>query len=107
MVSGLTLGLALGARRDRTWLTRTSLRQMSVRVGLGHFLIGGPLWGIVTGATGPRLLLGVGAIGALAGLSAVLMTMCVGDAVAMVLCPFPDPTKDHPDGGPVGPWRRR
>lgn len=107
MVVGISGGLSLSARRDRGWLTRDYLRRLAVGLGLGHFLLGGGVWVAVVGATGAKLFLGFGAIGLLVGLSAALVTMCAGDAVAMVYCPFADVSGRGSGDGPAGPWRRR
>jgi hypothetical protein len=107
MVLGVVLGLVVGVRTTPGWLTRESLRRLAVEVGGVHFALGGALWGLTTDLAGSAVLLGVGAIGLLVGLSALIVTMCAGDAVAMVFCPFPDPSQGNPGGGPAGPWRRR
>jgi len=107
MVFGIVLGLSLRARRRRDWLTRSSLRRLALGIAGVHFLAGGALWGVSSELPGGARLLGMGAVGFLVGLSALIVTMCVGDAVAMVFSPFPDSDPGDGDGGPSGPWRRR
>lgn len=105
MALGIAAGLSLHARKTPTWLTRASLRQLALRVGAVHFVVAGTLWGASSDASGPALALGTGAIGLLAGLSAMVVTMCAGDGVAMVFSPFVE--ESAADSGPTGPWRRR
>ncbi len=106
MMVGITAGLSLHARRKPEWLTRASLKQLAVRVGAVHFVAAGALWGASSELTGPALALGVGSIGLLGGLSALVVTLCAGDGVAMVYCPFPEVSSEE-SSGPSGPWRRR
>ena len=107
MVIGIGLGLSLRARRRQQWLTRAALRQLALGVGLVHFVAGGALWGASSDLSGSPHLMGVCAIGLLVGLSALIVTLCVGDAVAMVFSPFADATDAEGESGPSGPWRRR
>ncbi len=107
MVLGIGIGLSLHARRRKAWLTRASLRRLSLGVAGIHFLAGGALWGASSKLSGGALLMGMGAIGLLVGLSALIVTMCAGDAVAMVFSPFSDAHEGEGEGGPSGPWRRR
>lgn len=107
MVLGIVLGLSLHARGKPNWLTRDSLRRIAVQIGFVHFCSGGLLWAVTTELSGAALALGFGAIGLLVGLSALVITMCVGDAVAMVFSPFSDAADGGVDQRPAGPWRRR
>ena len=106
MVLGIVAGLSLHARRTPEWLTRESLRQLALGVAAVHFVAAGALWAASSDLTGPALAFGVGAIGLLGGLSALVVTMCAGDGVAMVFSPFPEVSSDE-NTGPSGPWRRR
>jgi hypothetical protein len=107
MVLGIVAGLSLHARSKPGWLTRASLRRIALGVGVVHLVLGGLLWGATTELGGASLLLGIGAIGLLVGFSALVVTMCVGDAVAMVFSPFADVPTAGSDQRPDGPWRRR
>ncbi|MBC04276.1 MAG: hypothetical protein CMJ34_13400 [Phycisphaerae bacterium] len=104
MVVGITTGLSLHARRKPTWLTRASLRQLALRVAAVHAVAAAALWGASATTTGPGLAIGAVAIGLITGLSAMVVTMCTGDGVAMVFSPFAEAPSDD---GPTGPWRRR
>jgi len=99
--------LSAHARRKPEWLTRDSLRRIAVSVALVHFVTGGLLWAATSALSGASLALGFFAIGLLVGVSALIVTMCVGDAVAMVFTPFRDTSPPDADQRPAGPWRRR
>ena len=104
MVLGIAVGLSAQVRIEPAWLTRATLKQLALSVAGAHFVAGGLLWGASTELSGGGFALGVGAIGLLSALSALVVTLCVGDAVAMVFCPFPEPPSSSQ---PTGPWRRR
>lgn len=107
MVFGIVAGLSAHARRKPEWLTRDSLRRIALVVAGVHFVTGGLLWAATSDLDGSSLAVGFFAIGLLIGFSALIVTMCVGDAVAMVFTPFADTPPADADQRPAGPWRRR
>ena len=107
MVLGIAAGLSLHARHKPAWLTRTSLRLLAIRIAAVHVGVAATVWGATSDQSGPALAVGVVAVGLLAGLSALVVTMCAGDGVAMVFSPFGEGSPADHDSGPSGPWRRR
>lgn len=104
MATGATGALvALVKRGPAGWLDRARLKRLAVAAGAAHVLLGGGAW-LVRGGAGAlgtaTAAWGALAVGALVGLAALVVVLCAGDAVAMVLAPFPERPRD-------GRWRRR
>lgn len=101
---GGSVGVLTWLVRGRSrWMDRAALRGLSARVALVHVVVWAGLWvaaGVPDTLLGAWVVLGAVAVGLLFGLGSLVVTLCVGDVVAMIFAPFTDELKPPR-------WRRR